>query len=619
MVKRGVAATLSRMGLCRNSEVKRLLQVVLATLLSSASAIAAPATFEWELGQLGLSDGLLLSGSESKSAFLPMPSQATIRDLRLTVNGRAVAPNLERGSLVVSINGLPVDAIHLLPGGQAASRFVLETVPEPFLAVPAGLEVRFRGDLVAPAEFCTAEIDPANSITILPTSSIAYAVELNEITTIADALSLMPQAGVVGLPSQMSETEAAAAIELGVMLLTQNRDFRFATDTDAVVALTVDANAQGAELVNTGEQVRIAVAPGEGTRALAQLWRSAPGVLASAGRVASGEPPGALRPVTNSLTVFENLPPSQGIRSRGEFNLDFPLVGASGRLPSEAVLELAAAPDRSGAPPIATIYLNGQLLSAQRLAIGQNTLRLTLPPDMLDFSNNLRVVVDRALAAQCQQQSGYAVQILSGSGLRYDRNNADGFAAFAGQFGGGVHIALPKTLAGSPDLHAYLSLAARLLHGLGALTPQVEVSFGAAETSLPTIRMAGGPISSIPVADGQAPLNFSAEAALARVNLVAESGVVEVVMPANSPVPQPRVLEFRNGTVALVGNAGVLWQDGATPDRPLLAEARDTGRELTGFFQQYGLWIAVGLLALMLLILAARLTIRKTLGQRPRQ
>jgi len=598
--------------------MKRFLLAGLIACLSPLSAIGAPVTIERSLAQLGLGQGIVLSDGETGSVFVPVPSGVPVRNLRIAVEGRAVAPYIDRGSLVVSVNGTPLDAVRL-DGDREATRVALETGLEELAATSSGLDIRFRADLITSAALCSTS--PVDSLTILPTTRIAYEVDPATITSLSGALSLLPREVSIALPSgeELSPQVAGAAIEVATMLLARGHDIRFRSQrTDDLVSFAITPESgEGLALVNDGGHLRVVVSADANVGALWQLWQSAPGVLASASHVGAeygDENPQSSEKAT-ALRQFASLPSALPVKETGELALRFPMIGPGGNLPSQAELLVGVAPDWSGSPPLASFHLNGQLITAVRLDTGRNTVRVPLPPSYLGFDNNLRMVLQRGPeTVDCTiRRTGHPVQILAGSGVRYESTRDQGFAAFARRLRHGVTVVVPEGIFGADALPDYLSLTAKILAGLGAVGVPTELAFDAADqSSTPVIRFASTTAEALSLApDGESDYRFVADAPMASIAVGQDNAALEIEVLNGQAPPDPSNLVLGNASRAIVGNAGVLWEDQvAFADRPFLVQARDSTQVLLNYLRENGFWIAGILAALLVGIVGARAAIR---------
>jgi hypothetical protein len=585
----------------------------LMLLALAGPAVAETVTVETTLGERGFAEGFLLSGRQASSLYLPLPAGTDITNLRIGMKARAVAPNLQRGSVVIIVNGQPVDALRLDedPRAQVLRLDTLINEGDAFRA-PA-LDLRFRADLIAHAEFCTDHFDPADTLQVLPETTIAYDIDLGAINTIRDALALLPGQPAVEVPLPLTPEASAAALKLSAMLAHEGYRARFTdkADADAPVSLRlVSPSADGAiRLEHETGGLRIQVPENADIAGFARLWQAVP--LALAGETLRAESPKVASSAPAGFSPLLALPGPLRVVQTGELGLDFPMLDDRGRRASEVKLRLTVAPDWSEARPVITLYLNGQLIAAVRAEIGENILTTTLPGDLLRLSNRLSVVVDRAQAqGYCPGPNpGHAVQLLPGTGIDYEGGAAGGFAVVAGALRRGGTLVLPETAKGAGGL-AYLTLASRVLSGLGLGAAPIEVRFG--ETTAPA-----GPVLSIGSAGveglvlpiGQPELALATEQPLAGLTADPDRQRLDIRVLEGQELPDPAGIYLGNGSAALVGPEGVIWQDSSTSRSPSVVErGREVSRSLVQVLRSEAvLWGLIGLMAIIVVVLARAL------------
>ena len=159
--------------------MRKTLLTLLMLLALSGPALSETVTITTTLGERGFPQGLLLSGRQSSSVYLPLPAGADVSNVRIGMQALAVAPNLQRGSVVIFVNGQPADALRLGEDPRAR-RIVLDTLLDEGEAYRApALDIRFRADLIAHAEYCGDSFDPADSLQVLPDTVISYDIDLD--------------------------------------------------------------------------------------------------------------------------------------------------------------------------------------------------------------------------------------------------------------------------------------------------------------------------------------------------------------------------------------------------------------------------------------------------------
>lgn len=618
----------NRMAALRNLMMRKSLPVVLVLFALTGPALAETVTVTTTLAERGFTDGLLLSGRQAASVYLPLPPGTDISNVRIEMKARAVVPNLQRGSVVIIANGQPVDALRLDEDPRA--RLVgLDTVlneGEAFRA-PA-LDLRFRADLIAHAEFCADDYDPADTLQVLPETTIAYDIDLDAITTLGDALALLPGQPVVEVPVPLTAETSTVALQLSAMLANRGYRVRLAErgEAEAPVSLRlVAASKDGAvQLVREGTALYVDVPENADIAAFARLWQAAPAALA--GDALRAESANAANSAPDDgFWPFPALPGPLRVVQTGELGLDFPMLDADGRRARQARFNLTVAPDWSDANPVITIYLNGQLITASRAEIGGNTLVADLPGDLLGLTNRLGVTIDRAQAeGYCPGSNpGHAVQLLPGTGIDYDGGPAaGGFAAVAGALRQGGTLVLPEA-AKATDGPAYLTLASRVLGGLGVGVAPVGVTFGEGATP-------AGPVLSISPADaeglvlpiavnrGRPDMSLLTNQKLASLAVDATGQRLDVRVLEGQGLPDPAGIYLGNGSQALVGSEGVIWQDAPDGANPSLVErARDASSDLLDALRTQGLiYGLIGLLVAILVVVSARASLKRYFGRK---
>ena len=592
--------------------MRKTLLPVLALLVMVGPAIAETVTVETTLAERGFAEGFLLSGRQASSLYLPLPTGTAITNLRIGMKAQLVAPNLQRGSVVIMVNGQPVDALRL-DEDPRAQILRLDTVVNQGGSFQApALDLRFRADLIAHAEFCADHFDPADTLQVLPETTIAYDIDLAAVTTLRDALALLPGLAEVEVASPLTPGASAAVLKLGALLASGGYRASFTEASDATVGLSLTApSADGAiRLAHEPGRLRILVPENADIAAFARLWQAVPGGLVRRGAARDQRGRSAQR------------------RRRWLLGLSHPARAAARRADRCAGARLSHArrhwpprqpgpaspdggPDWSDANPVITLYLNGQLITASRAKIGENTLTATLPGELLRLSNRLDVTVDRAQAeGYCPGPNpGQAVQLLAGTGIDYDGRASGGFAVVAGALRQGGTLVLPEAASDEGGL-AYLTLASRVLSGLGVGAAPVDVAFGEAATPIgPVLSIAAAGVDGLVLPMGQPELTLSTDQPLASLLANADRQRLDIRVLEGQPLPDPAGIFLGNGGAALVGPEGVIWQDSPTDSGPsILQRARDVSRGLVDVLRIDGVfWSLVGMMVIALVVLARAL------------
>lgn len=602
----------------------RFLFAFLFTLIVSP-ALADTRAVDVSLKDQGFSNGLQLRSRESATVFFTFPNPAAISNLRLRINGQIAAPTLMRGSMLISANGRPVDSV-LIKSGDGMRPFNREIRIDSSLLTPDGsLNLRFETELLVSNDPCSNDVDPTNVISISPNSAISFDVDLNAIQTLSDAVQLLPHNVQIVLPpdQSVSAATAKAALHLAVLMIAHGAEPRIQTIRDSSVAairLKYIDNQNNPEdaavLQRDGDKLDIVIDPSRDVVALTRLWQMAPasimGKQATASRSTSTN-----TPEKQTFREFTPLPPAQSIRQTGEWTLNFPLLAGDGRVTKQANLRMAVAPDWSDGTPIVTVYLNGQLVKAERLAVGRNDLNFALPSQALNFNNALRIQVERASDRRfcIPLSSGHAVQILPGSGVTFGDESGVGFARIAHELVRGGTIVLPKQASDPTMTGRYLLFAAKILAAFGSNAEDVDVAFDMPPNQGPQAKttiafeVAGPEGLQIPIPSRAEQLHLQpiSSASLAGLFSDSQARQLRVVLSKAGDVPAPATLYLRGGgSNALVSDSGVVWHDAPAAQTSLFDRLNASTTNLQEFLTRYGLAILGVLAALILLVILGR-------------
>lgn len=209
-------------------------------------------------------------------------------------------------------------------------------------------------------------------------------------------------------------------------------------------------SAFGHPVILAGEQAGVAFAG-----LFDSYWRNISGAPALVARAVHKPRP------DESFILLKNLggaPGSFDVMSRADWtaNFDIAEVASDGRLPSELVLDVAAAPGAGRTPPVASVFLNDVLLGASHLQANGQRERITarIPPNALAAQNLLRVAFVRQPASDdCRETpQAFPVGVLASSHVKLDRaREEDNFTGMVRRFAGGAELLLPKAyLADAP-------------------------------------------------------------------------------------------------------------------------------------------------------------------------
>lgn len=206
-------------------------------------------------------------------------------------------------------------------------------------------------------------------------------------------------------------------------------------------------------------QVRVATVFGRPAIVVAQdAGSDAAALFAQVGQAAgtasinigSGDDPRSADITSISLKSLGAKPATLDVVSRADWTAQFPVgaLAANGRLPSELVIDVAAAPGASRSAPVASVFLNDVLLAARELDANGRRERLMapIPRHALSAQNTVRVSFVRQPASdRCRESpEAYPVSVLASSHLRLDKvEPGPDFSGLVTRFAGGAHVLVP--------------------------------------------------------------------------------------------------------------------------------------------------------------------------------
>lgn len=446
---------------------------------------------------------------------------------------------LERGGRQVQVRAVPglgdtVDIRHIV-------------VPEGLAGIPAFASLRGQGsvELADPAQL--------GALLVLNARSVVGDVVLLD-ATLASGLN----AALDALEAQFGADEEA------------RRAFQ-AWRQQRVDLARAMSSSEGTAVATIGGHAFVAVAADAGKQAAGLFDRHWKGLLtARAVTTEVAVPPTLETGDVIGLTRLGAVMTSFDVLARGDWHTSFPLgvVAQDGRVPTQIVVDLAAAPGAQESQPVATLFWNGVLLAAKRLEANGQPERLSarVPGYALGLDNVLTVTVQRQPSSvDCHEiPQAYPATVLPSSYVRLGAPTMDG-----------TFIGLLPSLAGRPELivpESSLSDAAEPLQRVirvaaaGGLSPWGTelVVVGEGQTVTPTSAFLS---MDVPVAGAEPRIVMSGERLLIRgkeapwldVTGLTNIGAIEVV---------------RGG-----GESGLLWQAlgqaPGVPDKPFVLSRGD--------------------------------------------
>ncbi|OAX53948.1 hypothetical protein [Xanthomonas graminis] len=317
---------------------------------------------------------------------------------------------------------------------------------------------------------------------------------------------------------------------------------------------------------------------------------------------------------------------TQDIVLRGDrtANFDLGALSSEGRLPSEVVVDVSAAPNPAGQGAVASIFFNDYLLGAKVLDADGKPQRLvaTVPSFALAARNQVRISFLRQPARPyCHDPAtGYPVSVLPSSHIRLaDRSLAADFVGAASQLAGAHEVFVPSSWL--QDAPASLIKVIHLAGATGASPMQAVLKVGADNTAIaPTgpylsfMLAPQGLAQSGAVRDGKLVISGPGKQVLLDLAGLDRAALVEVVGSGASTgviyrelgTQGPQIAEpFRliRGNLALLDANGVVQDfDGQDPTGARMAE-RSNPQPL---WQQHMVWLVVLVAVIAFMLLAAR-------------
>jgi hypothetical protein len=377
-----------------------------------------------------------------------------------------------------------------------------------------------------------------------------------------------------------------------------------------------------------GGRPTVLVAPGAGAKVaglLTEQWRAY--ALGRALRVGQALPV----PTGDGVVLLDRLGGIAGsvdvvARADRSANFDLGALSGDGRLPSEVVIDVAAAPNAAGQGAVASIFFNDYLLGAKVLNGDGKPQRLLakVPRFALAARNQVRISFRRQPARPyCHDPAtAYPVSVLPSSHLRLaDRGTGGDFVGAAAQLAGPYELFVPS--AWLQDAPASLAKVIRLVGATGASPMQATLRLGEGNAAiapsgayLSFLLAPQGLARSEAMRDGklvvagpggQVLLDLAGLDRAALVEVVgsgATTGVIYRELGREGPqIAAP--FRLTRGTLALLDARGEVQDfDGEDPSGARLAEQADP----QPLWQQHMVWLLVLVGVIVFMLLAARVT-----------
>jgi hypothetical protein len=357
-------------------------------------------------------------------------------------------------------------------------------------------------------------------------------------------------------------------------------------------AALVPASPQEVRLLTLAGRAVILLGPSAGQRAAA-LFEEARHPAGTPGRLLASAKPGAAPELPLPVAQLGGYVGSFEVAARGEWQANFKLAAvAHGRAPTDAVIDVSAAPLAPGQPLTASVLFNDILLGSQRVDGDSRPHRLAvrIPRYAQLAHNTLRVVFQRP-GSDCQSAArGALVSILPTSHVVFRHQDAaDDFIGMTMRLSADANLIVPRGYL--DDAPTSLGRVTYIAEALGVAPQKAAMLVSERDPIRPS-----GPFLAFDPAsvltseerksDGVRPLLASyrqpgqdqpAElgyGALKVIHAGDQPGIVYYQLGATAP-QFSKPFQLAHGALALLGDDGVLAEldaDGV-PNTPLTAEA----------------------------------------------
>ncbi|OWT73460.1 MULTISPECIES: cellulose biosynthesis cyclic di-GMP-binding regulatory protein BcsB [unclassified Achromobacter] len=162
-----------------------------------------------------------------------------------------------------------------------------------------------------------------------------------------------------------------------------------------------------------------------------------------------------------SLNYLGGIPGTMDLKTQADWTATFAIgsVAYDGRVPTQAVVDVAASPGVSSTPPVASLYFNDYLIGARQLTANgaRERIEARIPAYAINSRNVLRVSFQRQpVSDRCAETpQGFPAAVLPSSYIAVEKAELrDDFAGMAARFASGAQVLVPP---------AYLEHAATTL------------------------------------------------------------------------------------------------------------------------------------------------------------
>jgi hypothetical protein len=224
------------------------------------------------------------------------------------------------------------------------------------------------------------------------------------------------------------------------------------------VRKALEAGSDDVRLALLGARPMLMIKPESATKAIG-LFSSAWNKLARNRQLTIGEE--ANMPLSEdgrvALTRLGGKPGTVDVLAKTDWSASFPLgsVAYDGRVPVNAVVDIAAAPGASGTPPVATVFLNDYLIGARQLVADGKKERIEahIPRYALAAQNTLRVTFQRQpVSNEClETPQAFPISVLPTSHVVLDKAALDNdFSGMAARFATSTQVLVPQSYLDHP-------------------------------------------------------------------------------------------------------------------------------------------------------------------------
>lgn len=420
------------------------------------------------------------------------------------------------------------------------------------------------------------------------------------------------------LQAQVQERDATA-----VPALTQWRERHVDTG--------LKAGTDNVRLALLGTRPMLMIAPQSTGKALT-LFSSAWNKLARSRQLTVGEAQTPL-PADGriALSHLGGNPGTIDVLAKSDWSASFPLgsVAYDGRLPTQAVIDVSAAPGASDTAPVASLFLNDYLIGAQQLIANGERQRIEarIPSYALGSTNVLRVSFQRQpVSDRClETPQAFPVSVLPTSHVVLEKVEAnEDFSGMAARFAVDTQVLVPQSWLDQPASSLPQVIAVADASGVSPLRAQLKVSADPKAAVTPDKSFLA---FDLPVKDskegvqvddqGRLRINHKDQvlldlqplnnlASLQVVESGGQHGVIYNTLGKDAPLFAKPILLTR-GDVSILGNQGaVTTLDSKDPSGSQLIE-REEPKGMDAWRKPSLLWLVpAGILLFLVLLLVGR-------------